>query len=90
LGGGELIKFHAGSLDDKQTAIGHGVASIDREIQQDLIHHARIGMGEHRLRRHFELYLDGFAEDAFQHFGRVGDGFTQVQIARLEHFAATE
>jgi hypothetical protein len=44
------------------------------EIHQHLIHHARVGMEEQRLRREFELHLDGFTEGAHQHFGHGGDG----------------
>ena len=40
--------------------------------------------------RQFELQLDVFAEDAPQHFGHVGDGFVQIQIARLQHFLPAE
>ena len=66
----------------QMAAAGHGVAGVHAEIHQHLIQHARVGMEEQRLRREFELHLDGFTEHALQHFGRGGDGFIQIQIAR--------
>ena len=33
------------------------------------------GVGEHRLGRQFELDLDVFTQDAFEHLRGVGDGF---------------
>ena len=43
---GDFVKFDGGSFDDDLSALGHGVARIHRQIQQDLINHARIGMDD--------------------------------------------
>ena len=69
-----------GGLDAQPPALGHGVAAVDHQIEQHLVHLRRIGhhAGQVRLQRGGEL--DVLADQASEH-GRDGvdDG---IQLKR--------
>src|ERR1051326_6913578 len=49
------IYFHDGNLNCQLSALGHGVAGIHRQIQEDLLHHAGVSMNRSGLREIADL-----------------------------------
>ena len=79
-----------GDFNRELAAAGHSVPRVDRQVQEDLFHHASIGFDQRRLGKVIELQRDILAEDARQHFGHVADHFIEVQALGLHDLAAAE
>ena len=47
-GGG--VEFYRLDRDRQESAVGHGVAGVEAEIEQNLLHLALVRLGHHRLR----------------------------------------
>jgi len=58
--------------------------------EQDLFHHAGVGLDQRRLGEVIELQGNVLAQNAAQHFGHVADDFIHVQPPRLHDLAAAE
>ena len=84
------IHIQERNFDSERAALGHGIARVDGEIEQHLLHHAGISLHQGRLRKVIQLQRDVLAENARQHFGHVRDDFIQVEAARLHDLAAAE
>src|SRR5437868_2466331 len=44
-----------GSIDEQPSAFGHGIAGVDGEVQENLFHHARVGMNHRQAGRVIDL-----------------------------------
>ena len=71
LAGIGFIKRDGGGVHEEPSAFGHGVAGIDGEIQQNLFHHARIGVDQRERRGVIDLEGDVLAQETAEHFGHV-------------------
>src|SRR5262249_20234406 len=71
-------------------ALGHGIACVDRQVQQDLLHLSGIGLdsakvgGQNRLEYHVR------ADEATQHPLDIGYHRVQVEYLRRHDLLATE
>jgi len=59
-GRGKAAQIHVSRLDDETAASGHGVTSIDDQVQEDLLDPARIGAHLAEI-----LVVDGHELDVF-------------------------
>ncbi len=85
--GGEL---GVGGGERDGTAVGHGVAGIDGEVDDDLFHHADVGHGGVEVGFAVEDELDIFADEAVEHFEEVIDDVVQVDGGDGEDGATAE
>ena len=85
-----LVELDFGSLDRQLPALRHGVAGVDRQVEQHLLDLARVGShgAQALLQRRDEL--DVLADQPSQHLVRVAHDLVQVDDARLEHLLAAE
>ena len=90
LRGRGVIEFDERGLDEEASAVGHGVAGVNGEVEQDLVDHAGVGVDHQGIGGELELHLNVLAEDAVKHLGHVDNDFIQVQIACLHRLLAAE
>ena len=87
----ERISRH-GSLDREAAALRHGVARVDREIENDLGELAGIGFDVRAFFQVMQVAFDRnvFAEKAEQGTLEIGDERVHLEHRRLERLAAAE
>ena len=78
------------SLNGEFAALGHSIASVDREIHDDLVDLTRVGAdcAQGRARDHDEI--DILANHTGQHLQVLGDGLVQVEHLRSQNLLAAE
>ena len=84
------IDIANGNLNGQLAAFGHGIAGVDRQVQQDLLQHDGIGQHQSRLREIIQLQGNVLTENAAQHFGHIADHFIHIQTPGLHDLAPTE
>ena len=74
-----VVDLDVGGFERQRAALGHRVAGVDRQIEQDLVDLA--GIGEHRAerRRRADDERDVLADQPIQHLVRVGDQVVEVE-----------
>ena len=85
-----FVDFRRKRADDQSSAFGHGVARVDRQVHDQLLHHARVGQHQRQIRRVIALQRDLFAQEAVQHFRDVANHFIQIEDLRPHHLAPAE
>ena len=75
-------------FDEKLAAIGHGIASVQAKINQDLLDLRGVGLGGAKIGGQQRLNLDLFADDALQERHRFADDIVEIETAGSEHLAA--
>src|SRR6478752_4668912 len=76
--------------NDQQTAAGHRVPGVDRQVHHDLLELRRIGADDHGLRAEDRLEPDVLADQASQQAVHPLDDVTQVDVVGLERLAPAE
>jgi len=61
--------------DDEAAALGHGVAGIDGEVDDDLFELAWVDLHRAEFGALRELERDVLADEALEHFAQVADQF---------------
>jgi hypothetical protein len=84
------IQFDIQRLDDQFTALGHGIAGVDREIHDDLFHLSAIRADPTQPGIEGENGLDILAEQMRQHLPEIIDHGIQVQDGRAQNLLAAE
>ncbi len=82
MAGGEAscsVKVTLAGFDAQGAALRHGVARVDGQVEDQLLHLAGIGPNARRRRRPVHFQLDGFAQDALQQVGHVRHHAVQGQ-----------
>ena len=76
--------------DLQPAAAGHGVARVDREVDEHLLQLRRIGQHRARPVAGLEAERDVLADDAAQHLERALDQRPHVEQHRRDHLLAAE
>ena len=69
---------------------GHGVAGVDGQVQQHLLHHAGVGLDHRRRLAVIQLQRHVLAQKPAEHVRHVADDFVHVQLLGLDELAAAE
>jgi len=77
-------------LDHKPAALGHGVARIDGEVDQDLFNLIAIGFDRDGLRAKLNLNADVFAEERTNQVLEFGDNVVEIEKFGLENLLAAK
>ena len=77
-------------LHRQRAAVGHGVGSVDREVQQHLLELHRVDHHRRQRRRQRGADLDVVAQQATEHRPQVLDDAADVERPWLQHLAAAE
>jgi hypothetical protein len=83
------VEIDVGGLDDELAAARHGVAGVDHQIENHLVHLARIGLDVPEVRVELRAHLDILAEQA-QHHLVVGDDSVEAEDDRAGDLLAAE
>ena len=89
-GGIGVVEMAVGRLDGQAAAVRHGVAPVDREVQDGVLELARIGEGPPQAAGQHGLDRDRFAERAPQQVGHAGDDAVGVDDLRRQRLLARE
>ena len=84
------VDGHGCSLDVQLAPARHGVARIDRQVEQDLLDHAQIGLDGGQAGGKIHLQGDVLAQDAAEHLGNIVDNFIQIHHLGMEFLFAAE
>ena len=74
----------------QSAALRHRVARIDHQVEDHLLHHARVGLDMRQRRGVMALQVNILADDPVEHLGQVGDDVVQHQRLGLQHLFAAE
>ncbi len=85
-----LIDIHHIRLDQELAAIGHGIACIDTQVDNDLFDHPHIAMDHGCAISVLGVQLHVLTQQAMQHFGQIGDQFVDVKRLGLHDLFAAE
>ena len=85
-----LVQPGVGDADGQRARAGHGVARVDRQVDQRVFHLA--GVGAHRPQVSGDVQVDGhaFAQHPLQHVGHRKHQAAQFHILRLQRLSAGE
>ena len=89
-GSGGFVKRHVGGLNRELAAAAHGVARIDREIDDGRRKLRGIGQHAPGLGREHRLDLDVLAEHRREQLGGLQHQAVDLDLARLQRLAARE
>ena len=85
-----LIRVHIASLNHKISAAGHGVTRIDREVHQDLLKLAGIGLNLPQAAGRIDDQGDLLAEGAAEQLLDATDDLVDVEYIQVHNVAAGE
>ena len=75
----ECLAVARGGFDRQPAAARHGVARVDRQVEQDLLHLGRVGVHDECAGGQVERQLDACADQPADHLDCAGDGVVQVE-----------
>src|SRR6185503_10441981 len=88
---GELgIEMNVGGRDSQRSASRHGVARIDRKIQDQLVDLTHVRLHPVEVRPGDNLEIDVFVDDPTQHLVNFSNHRVQVQYLRRGDLLSTE
>ena len=76
-------EFHIGGFDFEPSAARHGVARVDGEVHEDLIHLAGVDVDVGEIGRQARHQLHVFTDEADQHLPQLLHHLVEVDHARL-------
>ena len=85
-----LVDFHSRSAQGELSSPGHGVAGIDRQVQDDLLDHSQIGVDVNRFGGEMELHGDVLAHQSLQHSAHGADDFVEFERLGLHDLLSAE
>ena len=85
-----LVQLHVGGLQGELVSAGHGLAGVDRQVHDDLLHLALVGLDGVQVLSQGgdELYV--LAQDAPEHLLHVSDDQVEAEDGGLQYLAAAE
>ena len=88
--GARFVEMDISGLNRQFTAVGHGIASVDHQVHQNLFHLA--GIGAHPAQLGVELHHQAniFANQRRQELGHLSHQIVEVQYFRLQHLLAAQ
>src|SRR5215472_2415029 len=88
----DIVRVDIGlaSLDDDLTALWHGVARVDRQVEQRILDLAGVDDGGRQIRSEPRLDLDLLAEAPAQEVDHAPDELVEVGWPRAERLAPTK
>ena len=86
----KTVQFHVGRLDDQLAPIRHGVARVDHQVHDDLLHLAGVGANGAQIFRRTNGQFDVFANQPRKQASHVRDRVIQIHHLRLQHLQAAE
>ena len=89
-GGVDLVQLHVAGLDDELAPLGHGVARVDGQVGDDLLHLAGVGLHPPQPGVEDGDELDVLADEPPEHGLDTGHHRVEVQDAQLEDLLAAE
>ena len=84
------LDLDAVGLDTQGAAARHGVARVHRQVHQDLLELARVGVDVPGPRSQSEEQLDVLADEPPQHPADLVDHRVEVEVLALQHLLAAE
>ena len=85
-----LVEIDVGGFDDQVAAAGHGVAGIDRQGPDDLLHLAAVDSDRQKCSIQNRANQDILADEAQQHGFHLGDHGVEIDQGRLNHLLPAE
>ena len=85
-----MLKRDIGGADDELAAAGHGIARVDRQVHDDLLGLAGIGLGAAQRGIEIANQIHVFADQAAQELLHVCDHGVHVQNFGSEYLLAAE
>ena len=79
-----------GGLDRQASALRHGVAGVEREVDQHLFELRGIGAHRPQVRRQLQIDRDVLADQAVEHAAHVGDALVEHDDFRREDLPPAE
>jgi hypothetical protein len=86
----KVVDLGEGRGDGEGAAAGHGIAGVDRQVDEDLFHHAGIGMNRRQFLHQDAVKGDLFPDERANDFRQVVNDIIQVEQLRLHHLFSTE
>ena len=78
-----MVHFHGLRLDQQLSAGGHRIAGVDREIQDNLLNHAPVGVDRRHVFHRSDFQGDVFAQNTAQHIDDLADHLVEVEMLLL-------
>ena len=85
-----IVDFRAEGAEDQSASFGHGVARVDGQVHDQLLHHTRVRHHGRQVRRVIALQRDLFTQQAVQNFRDVSHDFVQIKKLRQHDLAPAE
>jgi len=76
--------------DGQESSVGHGIAGVEAEIEQDLLHLALVRLGYHRLGASAEINADVFGKQTRIITRWVATEAVEINAFPLERLPASE
>ena len=83
-----FVDFDTESGEREFAAVGHGVASVEREVHDDLIDIAGVGKNRRQVGRELHVERDVFADEPAQHGDGLLDDFVERERPALDDLFA--
>ena len=87
---GGSVQVGVCGLDRESASPRHGVAGVERQVDDDLLDLPRVGLHPFQVRPGDRHQLDVFPDEALEHLLQVGNDQIQIQDLRLEDLFAAE
>ena len=85
-----VVDFCRKRADNQSPASQHRVARVDRQVRDQLLHHAQVSQHRRQVRSIIALQRNLLSQEAVQHLCDVANDFIQIEDFRLHHLSAAE
>src|ERR1700722_19611463 len=85
-----LVEHNFPGFNEELAALGHGIASVNAQVHDDLFDLGWVGTNHRQVRGQIRFDFNIAAEDFFQEAESFGDVLIEIYVARLENLAAGE
>src|SRR5258707_13750156 len=89
-GDGAVSRFQIACFEQELPAVGHRIAGVDGEIQDDLFHLTGVGEDRSQIRRELRRDRDVLADQAAKEFFHSSDNVIQLELAGLDSLLSAE
>ena len=77
-------------LDAQRSSVGHGIASVDHQIQYDLFDLSGVGFHSIQLRIEDKREFNIFFDQAAQHLVQIANRLIDIENYRFDHLLTAE
>ena len=84
------VEVNVARFDRQLPALWHGVASVDRQIHENLLDLPGVGPNAPEVRPEHRYEIDVFADETAEHLVHVCHDVVEIQYPRLEDLLAAE